>query len=987
MQIEEWLGADNTLGIDIWNKKYRQNGESFDEWLERVSGGSASIKRLIIEKKFLFGGRILSNRGMPDKGQKVTYSNCYVVPAPEDSIESIFESASKMARTFSYGGGVGIDLSKLAPRGARVNNTAKFTTGAVSFTDLYSFTTGLIGQNQRRGATMLSISCEHPDAEEFMRAKMDVNRNTSANMSIRMTDDFMRAVEGRKMFDQIFKREVTGEIIKKEIDASKFFDELCYANWDYGEPGCLYWDRIENWNLLSEFPDFHYAGVNPCVTGDTLVLTTEGYIQIKDLVGKEDIYVYCMDDNGNLAIRKALKIWKTRENASLVKIITHRGILRCTPDHLIHTQNKGWVPASELKHGDKLTGLNRQMRGESHIAVGLSGGKYIAEHRLIAGAFYDIDGKDVHHIDNDPFNNKLSNLAVLSHSEHSALSNTGRKIDPLRDEKGRYVEKPQKSKRKTYNQGIRTGVNWFVKSVEFLDETEDVYDMTVEEHHNFIANNIVIHNCAEEPLPAGGSCLLGSLNLSEFVIGKSFDFHGFQIAVQRAVVALNEVLDEGLPLHPLQEQRDSVKDWRQIGLGIMGLADMLIKLGIRYGSEEAIVLCDRIGSCMINSALAQSARLAWEHGAFPKCNNKLLLQSKFLQENATKEVIETIRKYGLRNSQLLTIAPTGTLSTMLGISGGIEPIFATHYDRTTKMEGTDKVYRVYTPCVKEYMDKYKVDSVDELPEEFVTAQNLDWKSRVDMQAIWQKHIDASISSTVNLPENFPQEDVKGIYMSAWKSGCKGITVFRDGCKRLGILTTKTGEKAEDKTKSIPVDSESVQTLEDIPDEELVGKKRKIMTGCGNLHITAFFDKKSGMLKEIFLSKGSTGGCLNFMNGLSRMISLSARKGIPFNEIIDQLKSSGACSAYAVRSATHHDTSKGSCCPMAVGNALIEMRDEFLFKDLGLKTIIPSQNKVIPKKEIEMKSKPINYPCPNCGTELQFSGGCNQCPSCGYSKCS
>lgn len=889
MQVEEWLGADNTLGIDIWNKKYRQNGESFDEWLERVSGGSASIKRLIIEKKFLFGGRILSNRGMPDKGQKVTYSNCfragtmvttsegikpidsvnigdkvlthtgkyqtvknilkrqydgamytirsegvdvvctsehpfltkrgwikacdliwdipsevdallkydkggnkyesgfesitveysvetvynlsvdidesyvangyivhncYVVPAPEDSIESIFESASKMARTFSYGGGVGIDLSKLAPRGARVNNTAKFTTGAVSFTDLYSFTTGLIGQNQRRGATMLSISCEHPDAEEFMRAKMDVNRNTSANMSIRMTDDFMRAVEGRKMFDQIFKREVTGEIIKKEIDASKFFDELCYANWDYGEPGCLYWDRIENWNLLSEFPDFHYAGVNPC---------------------------------------------------------------------------------------------------------------------------------------------------------------------------------------------------------------------------------------AEEPLPAGGSCLLGSLNLSEFAIGKSFDFHGFQIAVQLAVVALNEVLDEGLPLHPLQEQRDSVKDWRQIGLGIMGLADMLIKLGIRYGSEEAIALCDRIGSCMINSALAQSARLAWEHGSFPKCNNTLLLQSKFLQENATKEVIETIRKHGLRNSQLLTIAPTGTLSTMLGISGGIEPIFATHYDRTTKMEGTDKVYRVYTPCVKEYMEKNKVDSVDELPEEFVTAQNLDWKSRVDMQAIWQKHIDASISSTVNLPEDFPQEDVKGIYMSAWKSGCKGITVFRDGCKRLGILTTKTGEKTEDKTKSIPVDSESVQTLEDVPDEELVGKKRKIMTGCGNLHITAFFDKKSGMLKEIFLSKGSTGGCLNFMNGLSRMISLSARKGIPFNEIIDQLKSSGACSAYAVRSATHHDTSKGACCPMAVGNALIEMQSE-MCSELGLETNnIPK--KVSEVKVEEPKPKSVKNPCPNCGTELQFSGGCNQCPSCGYSKCS
>lgn len=149
MTVQEWLG-ENQLGIDIWSKKYRCNDETFDEWLDRVSNYDEKVKRLILEKKFLFGGRILSNRGLDKQGLKVTLSNCYVITPPEDNIEGIFECASKLARTYSYGGGCGIDISKLAPKGAKVRNTAKETSGSVSFMDLYSLVTGLIGQNGRR---------------------------------------------------------------------------------------------------------------------------------------------------------------------------------------------------------------------------------------------------------------------------------------------------------------------------------------------------------------------------------------------------------------------------------------------------------------------------------------------------------------------------------------------------------------------------------------------------------------------------------------------------------------------------------------------------------------------------------------------------------------------------------------------------------------------------------------------------------------------
>lgn len=155
--VEKWLGEDNTLGIDIWKKKYQYENESFEDWLDRVSGGDKEVKQQVKDKKFLFGGRILSNRGLSSKGIKSTLSNCYVIEPPKDNIESIFECAGKLARTFSYGGGCGIDISKLAPRGATVRNTAKQTSGSVSFMDLYSLVTQLIGQNGRR--KQLSIIC------------------------------------------------------------------------------------------------------------------------------------------------------------------------------------------------------------------------------------------------------------------------------------------------------------------------------------------------------------------------------------------------------------------------------------------------------------------------------------------------------------------------------------------------------------------------------------------------------------------------------------------------------------------------------------------------------------------------------------------------------------------------------------------------------------------------------------------------------------
>ena len=445
------------------------------------------------------------------------------------------------------------------------------------------------------------------------------------------------------------------------------------------------------------------------------------------------------------------------------------------------------------------------------------------------------------------------------------------------------------------------------------------------------------------------------------------------------------MLDEGLPLHPLQEQRESVRDWRQIGLGIMGLADMLIKMEIKYGSPEAIEICDKIGFTMANTAIDESAMLAGKNDSYNKYK-RCVMSSEYFIKNTSDKTITNVDQYGLYNSQLLTIAPTGSLSSMLGISGGIEPIYANYYERKTEsLHGHDEYYKVYTPIVKEYIDKHNLKDDSELPDFFVTAQTLNFKERIEMQGIWQDHIDASISSTVNVPNDFTVEDVEDLYMRAWARGLKGITLFRDGCKRVGILSTSSHD--EDDRNNDKNKTDAITSANDLPrgyiikaDDNCIGKKRTLITGCGTLHCEAFFDPTTGDLLETYFSKGSSGGCNNFMIGLSRMISLSARGGLDIYSIVDQLKSSGTCPSYAVRRATQHDTSKGSCCPVAIGNALIEMYEE-LQSELGL--VEEKEANVNPTSVQANGNKPK---CPECGEPLIFEGGCNICKNCGWSKC-
>ena len=476
-------------------------------------------------------------------------------------------------------------------------------------------------------------------------------------------------------------------------------------------------------------------------------------------------------------------------------------------------------------------------------------------------------------------------------------------------------------------------------------------------------------------MASGNSCLLGSINLDQFVENPFtkaafFNLNRLKRVTDTAVRALNIVLDEGLPKHPLQEQKDAVHDWRQIGLGTTSLATALIRLGLTYGSKESIEMVDKIYHTIAEQAIRTSLDLAKKHGMYPKCKPELIVQSEFFKQfDWTQQEIKEVLKYGLRNCQILTCAPNGSIGSMIGTgSTGIESVFALSYYRTTKtLENKAKTFKIDVPVVAEYK---QVTGNEDIPDYFVSVYNINPLDRIKVQATAQHWIDGAISSTCNLPETATIEDVKNIYIEAWKLGCKGCTIFRDNCKRVAILSN-TLQKEE------PKELQRGQIIK--AGDNCIGLKRTLMTGCGTLHMSAFFDPVTGDLLETYLSKGSQGGCNNFMIGLSRMMSLAARGGIKIESILDQLKSCGTCPSYAVRKATKGDVSLGSCCPTAVGNALKDMHKEVLQR---IKCCNQEEIKVETQVEVADKDK-----CPECGAKLEHTCGCNSCPSCGYSKCS
>lgn len=583
--MEHWY--DNEISRGILAAKYYHEGETTpQQFIDRVSSifkgdFRERMKEYITDGDFSPAGRTLYAAGSRGKF-KVSMSNCYILPSPEDNLESIFHSNYEIARIFSYGGGIGINISNLRPAGSRVHNVARTSTGAVSFMKIFNTTGEVISQNGRRGAQMVGLNCSHPDIYEFLHIKQNEEKLSSMNISILFTDEFMEAVRDDKEYTLRFHVESTGENIERTIRARDFFREFCETQWDWGDPGALFSDRLNDYHLLAGYDEYQIEITNPC---------------------------------------------------------------------------------------------------------GEFGGN-------------------------------------------------------------------------AYN-----------------------------------------------------ACNLGSINLYNMIDDKfgnapSLNEKKFKQAVYDGIIALDEIVSYGYETQPLDENRTCIDDWRSLGLGLFGVADALVAMKLAYGSREASAFMENVMKIMLLSALRSSCDRAKMKGTFGRYRREATEKSPIIQmvKELDGGLYEDIRTYGLRNGTLLAIAPTGTISLLMGsFSGGCEPLYKISYERSThKMEEVNGSFRVYAHSVKDLL-RYRhlplTLTDDEIREKFpwvIESHDISFMDRVAMQAVMQKYVDNSISSTVNLKNDATPEDIWNIYLAAWESGCKGITVFRDGCRRGNILgvAAKKEEKAD-----------------------------------------------------------------------------------------------------------------------------------------------------------------------------------------------
>lgn len=727
---EEVLWAKDEVAYNVFRAKYAKDDmESPAMFCQRVASICDDsirdkVECLLANGAFFFGGRTMYLAGRKQE-INAAGSNCYVVPIEDDTIEAIYEANKHMARIFSKGGGVGTDISILRPRNAKVNNAAKSSTGAVSFLDLFNETGNVISQHGRRGATMVSIDCSHPDIEELLDTKMKGDRLQSMNVSIKFTDEFMTAVDCDKPYTLKFDVKSTGEHIEKTIKAREFFKKFCECQWNWGDPGALFIDEFNDYNMLSGYDNFHILTTNPC---------------------------------------------------------------------------------------------------------------------------------------------------------------------------------------------------------------------------------------AELPLGAWGSCNLGSINLAKFVdmrTGK-FCWDSFIDTVHVAVRALNDALDYSYDKQPYEENRKYIRDWRPIGLGVFGYADMLVELGLKYGSEEALEFTRKLFHCLTNEAVKASALLCQDYfNTFGEYDYDKTADSKFFQ-SLDDDTKKCVKEYGLLNGQLISIAPTGSISLLAGrYTGGCEPIYKLYYERTThKLEEEGKTFRVFAHSIENLLARNELPmdtSAEDIKKMFpyvIESHDVEPIRRILTQATMQKYVDNSISSTVNLPESATPDDIFAIYDAAWQTGCKGITVFRDNCARGNIL----GLSKKEEKPTILHDSLKPERRGDIG--TLVGKTYTQVMGDGTkLYITVNW--KDDKLFEIFVNSERH---KDEVDGITRLISLSMRCGVSIDAIIKQLFKLNTDSV-----------------GFAVGMTL---NDAYT---------LDSHEPII--QEVEVEDKPRDMECPECHSKnVKLSGHCWQCDSCGASGC-
>ncbi len=466
--------------------------------------------------------------------------------------------------------------------------------------------------------------------------------------------------------------------------------------------------------------------------------------------------------------------------------------------------------------------------------------------------------------------------------------------------------------------------------------------------------------CGEQPLLPYESCNLGSINLSRMVRtngSASIDFEKLRKTIRTAVRFLDNVID--VNKYPLEIIKTNTLGNRKIGLGVMGFADMLIKLGVPYNSEQGAHMADSVMSFISREACKVSEDIAEEKGPFPN-----YAMSVYAERGGPK----------LRNATVTTTAPTGTLSIIAGCSGGVEPIFAVSFVRKNILDNDefievnplfDEVARMEGFYSQELMrdiaEKGSLKDVEGVPDQvkkvFVTAHDISPEWHVRMQAAFQKHTHNAVSKTVNFPHDAAPKDVEKVYLLAHKLGCKGVTIYRDGSRTEQVLNRGSGAPQE---KAVRSGTRSPRGRPPV----IHGTTRKISTGCGSLYVTVNQDEHGPF--EIFSQMGKAGGCsASQSEAISRLVSLALRSGISPEAVVKQLKGI-SCHLHAWQNG-----SKTLSCSDAIAKAI-----EMYVK--GTDTIV--------KSSPDDAAGVLPLMCPECGNVTKHTEGCVVCVSCGYSKC-
>ncbi|MBI2952334.1 adenosylcobalamin-dependent ribonucleoside-diphosphate reductase [bacterium] len=498
--------------------------------------------------------------------------------------------------------------------------------------------------------------------------------------------------------------------------------------------------------------------------------------------------------------------------------------------------------------------------------------------------------------------------------------------------------------------------------------------------------------CGEQPLASYTACNLGNINLLRFVREDgTFDHDALKQTTRIATRFMDNIIAYNMPNHALPKIQEAVASDRRVGLGITGLGDALLAMRIRYDSEEALRATEEIMQTICHEAYDESVELAKERGAFPTFDWEGYSKSEFVR-GLPQELQEKIKKHGIRNGTVITVPPVGTGSIVAETSSGVEPIFCTSYRRRVKQADGEsfREYKVYHPLVQ------KLFGDDEnLPDYVRTAHQIDPYFRVKLQGVIQKYVDSAISSTINLPQDISLETVADIYITAYKEGLKGVTVYREG-SREGILQTDDFAAQKDpKSESAPAAPGKGYHPRQRP-AVTHGVTIRVRTGEGNLYLTINEDDQG--LCEVFSTIGKAGGnAAAQTEAISRLISLCLRSGIDPREVVKELKGISGPSPVWENGQLILST------PDAIGKALenhLDMREGKTPQQMGdeKKNGEPvkqapvlgnggdaTDRQFVANTPLSASVRPL-VTCPECGSSVVHETGCLVCRNCGWSKC-